>query len=446
MRMRPSTLRGSIMLAAFGLVGAVLLVAFSAVDTLLTRQIGLALARTAAEQLRYLESAISHHQEGGTAYIVAELVELERQTETLAQVREGGRLVFESPRLAGAGLTNHVGLGTYAGGRRYYVTRSNVDGYDLAVAVPAAPLEQIRSQLRSIMVACFAIGLVVSGIAARWLAGRAISPLDRFAAAAERITATTLGERVEFEGASKAEVERLAGSFNRMLGRLEDAVNGLRRFTADASHELRTPLAILKAQMQASPSAATASQLEEVNRLQALLDDLLLLSRLDAAAADREPLDFSDLVIETAEQMRALAEAKGIVLSVAVQEPFHLEGDRRQLRRLIMNLLDNAVKYTPSGGAIALAVTHEEGRIRLDVADTGIGIDREHLPRIFEPFFRADSSRSRDTGGTGLGLAISARIADNHRASIGVDSAPDRGTTVSVLLPRHAYQAPICAG
>jgi signal transduction histidine kinase len=297
------------------------------------------------------------------------------------------------------------------------------------------------------MLVCFVIGLTVSGAAARWLAGRAVSPLERFAAAAERITAANLGERVHFDSGSKAEVDRVAGSFNRMLGRLEGAVNGLRRFTADASHELRTPLAILKAQMQAAPSAATAGQLEEVNRLQALLDDLLLLSRLDAAAADRERVDFSDLVIETAEQIRALTEAKGITLSVAVPEPFHLDGDRRQLRRLVMNLLDNALKYTPPGGAIALAVSHEGERIRLDVMDTGIGIDREQLPRIFEPFFRADSSRSRDTGGAGLGLAISARIADNHCASIGVDSAPDRGTTVSVLLPRQqTYQTPISAG
>jgi len=105
------------------------------------------------------------------------------------------------------------------------------------------------------------------------------------------------------------------------------------------------------------------------------------------------------------------------------------------------------LKYTPPGGAIALTVRHEGERIRLDVTDTGIGIDHAHLPRIFEPFFRADTSRSRETGGAGLGLAISARIADNHHASIDVDSAPDRGTTISVLLPRQpAYQPPICAG
>jgi signal transduction histidine kinase len=446
MRVRPSTLRGSIMLAAFGLVGVVLIVAFGAIDVLLTRHIARSLTLTAAEQLRYLEAAVSHHQHGGTDYLVAELAELEQQTGAIAQVRNQGTVVFASPRLAGAGLTARVGLATHTDGARYFIARSSLKAFDLAVAVPAAPLEQIRGQLRSIMLICLAVGLFASGLAARWLAARAVSPLDRLTHAAERIDARSLGERIQFDGASKLEVDRLAGSFNRMLARLEAAVNGLRRFTADASHELRTPLAILKTQLEADPSPGTASQLEEVNRLQALLDDLLLVSRLDAAAADRERIDFSDLVIETAEQMRALSDVKGVSLTVVVKEACHLEGDRRQLRRLLVNLLDNAVKYTTAGGSVSVAVGRDEQRVRLEIADTGVGIEREHLPHIFEPFFRADSSRSRETGGAGLGLAISARIAENHRASILIDSAPDRGTIVSVLLPFESYQAPICAG
>jgi heavy metal sensor kinase len=297
------------------------------------------------------------------------------------------------------------------------------------------------------MAVCLTGGLVLAALLARALAGRATAPLEAVADAAGRVRDTNLSERLKPLRRHYHEVERVRDAFNQMLDRLEGAVVQLRQFTADASHELRTPLSVLKAQAQAAlssgvlePEAASLvkSQLEEIDRLTLMVEDLLTLSRLDSGSLDRASVDLADLVLESVEQFRAVAERKGVELAVTEIEPSVLEGDRSQLRRVVSNLLDNALKYTEPGGHVIVELGRRQDRMRLVVADDGQGIPPSEVPLIFERFYRADPSRSRRTGGAGLGLAIVKRIVESHGGSVSVTSEPGKGATFVVHLPSEA--------
>ncbi len=441
MRWRPRTLRGRITATSFGLVTAVLALAFVGVDLLLAERIDRDLTGAASAQLRYLEAAVSHH---AGEDLVSELATFEQQTGATAQVLRADEVLFASRRLNGLRLPAHPGIVRATSGERYHLAASTVGPYRLAVAVSAGPSEQIHARLRRIMLGCFAIGLVAAAFTARWLAGRTAGPLERLTAATDRVDVQNLEQAIPPDPAPYAEVARLTGAFNEMLERLHAAVTRLRRFVADASHELRTPVAILKTHAQAtladgSIPAETAGyirdQIQQIDRLEALIADLLLVSRLDASSIDRARVDLSDVVIETVEQMKPLIDRQSLAVSVLVPEPVTVIGDRRQLQRLVTNLMDNAVKHTPAGGRIEVGLTRASGRVRLGVADTGPGIAPTSLPHIFEPFFRGDESRSRESGGAGLGLAIARRISLLHDGRISVDSAPGRGSTFLVELP-----------
>ena len=438
---RPSTLRGRMVAATLGLVCIVLAVAFLGIDLLLAQQVVRDLNRSAADQLRYVESAVSHHQRGSLA---SELAELEQQTGVISQVLRDGAVVFASRRLEGTRLSSLVDVQNDARGQRYHVASSVVGPYAVAVAVPSAPSAQIRGRLRAIMLGSFLFALLASAFTARWLAARTAGPLERLTAAVERVEVQTLKEPIVREWSSYAEVERLAAAFEGMLTRLDAAVDRLKRFVADASHELKTPVAILKAHAQATlDTRSTAPDtvayvrdgLVEIARLEALIEDLLIMSRLDAGWSDRERVDLSDFVIETVEQMQPLAQSRELSFVALVPEPVTVVGDRRQLRRLVTNLVDNALKYTPPGGRVEVNLARSGQQVLMRVSDTGAGIDPSSLPHIFEPFFREDSSRSRDTGGAGLGLAIASRVCGAHRGRLVVDSAPGRGSVFSAILP-----------
>jgi heavy metal sensor kinase len=256
-------------------------------------------------------------------------------------------------------------------------------------------------------------------------------------------------------------VGRLARTFDAMLARLDEAFRRQRQFTADASHELRTPLTVIKGDIGVAlnrPRGAAeyrrvlAELEDEVDRLTRLVEDLLLLARADTGRPLLQPesLDLAGLLRAVADQVRPLAEAKGLTLHLQVPDSLPLNGDPDKLIRLFLNLLDNAVKYTPAGGQVTLqataavggwssAVTSEASpAVIVQVTDTGPGIPPEHLAHIFERFYRADESRSRAAGGSGLGLAIARWIAEAHGGRIEVDSEPGRGSTFSVWLPRRA--------
>jgi signal transduction histidine kinase len=218
------------------------------------------------------------------------------------------------------------------------------------------------------------------------------------------------------------------------------------RFTADASHELRTPLTVLRGELEAAsgqPEVAPhlretiESALEETERLSRIVESLMAISRLDAGEArmEHDVLDLAELAANTTEQMRLLAEDKEIALRCESEEPVGVEGDRARLKQVIVNLVDNAIKYTPAGGLVGVKVRASNGRAMLEVNDNGVGIPAEALPHIFERFYRVDKARSRQMGGAGLGLSIIKAIVTAHGGQVRVESVEGRGSRFLVELP-----------
>lgn len=242
------------------------------------------------------------------------------------------------------------------------------------------------------------------------------------------------------------EVGRLARTFNDMIGRLDEAFRRQRQFTADASHELRTPLTAIKGQtevaLQRDRDTEDYKQVlrgvnGEVDRMIRLVGSLLALARADAGqiAIAREAVDLGQVVTDAAEQVAPVARAKHIQFEARSGPTTRLIADEDLLLQLVLNLLDNAVRYTPEHGFVGVTWALEDGHAVIRVSDTGPGIATEDLPRIFDRFYRADKARSQSGGGTGLGLSISRCIAEAHGGSIGVESSPGRGATFTVRLP-----------
>jgi len=299
------------------------------------------------------------------------------------------------------------------------------------------------------------LGILAAYVLGWWLAFRALEPVDRITTEVREITdGQTLHRRLPVP-LMKDEVGRLAETLNQMLHRLERSFSALRRFTADASHELKTPLTVLKAgveraittpRMPPETLAPLEETLHEINRMTELVDTLLTLARADEGTAPlhREPVDLKRLLEETGETGELLAEDAGVTMNVtAPREAVIVDVDASRMRQLMLNLLTNAVKYTPSGGRVTLWLERDNGRVRLGVSDTGIGIAPGDLPHVFDRFWRADTARTRtsERPGVGLGLAISKWIAEAHGGTIDVQSRPGRGTTFTVTLPATAHPA-----
>jgi heavy metal sensor kinase len=274
---------------------------------------------------------------------------------------------------------------------------------------------------------------------------RALRPMDEIATTAERITSRNLNERVPVN-ATGDEVERLSVSLNRMMTRLEDAFHHISRFSADAAHEIRTPLAIIRGELeQALQSTAPTdelrttigSALEETERLSRIVEQLLDMSRLEAGEmlAEHARFDFVEMTRSTVDQMRLLAEEKRLQLGFKGTKPAHVEGDPLRLKQIVVNLVDNAIKYTPAGGSVSVAAFPEDGKAVLEVADSGIGIPSDATSQIFDRFFRVDKARSRQLGGTGLGLAIVKSICTAYNGIVSVRSAEGAGAVFRVELP-----------
>jgi len=289
------------------------------------------------------------------------------------------------------------------------------------------------------------LGLVLTVGGGYFLARRALSPVDRMTDAANKIDARQFNRRIEVVNPND-ELGRLAQTLNRMLDRLENSFHEMQRFTADASHELRTPISVIRAEAEvalARPLREPEKQdllgnvLEECQQLTWITDQLLTLCREDAGISHvpREPVDLAQMVSEVAETMRPLAEGKSQSLKTETNPPVVIRGDPIRLRHVIYNLLDNAIKYTPPHGTVKVAVTSMDHNVRLLVEDSGIGIPPEHLPHVFERFYRVDKARSRAEGGSGLGLSIVQSIVLAHKGTVEIVSQPDLGTRCVVQIP-----------
>jgi heavy metal sensor kinase len=311
-----------------------------------------------------------------------------------------------------------------------------------------APYESIEDTLRGLLLT-LAIGLpvmiAVAALGGYWIMRRALRPLDEIAVAAEQITSRNLSERLPASH-SDDEIERLSFALNRMIARLDESFQYIRRFTADASHELRTPLTVLRGELEAiaqrprlddEARGAVGSSLEETERLSRIVESLLAISRLDAGEAqmERARFDLAELAVTTTEQMRLLAEDKRVKLECRADGRVEVVGDRARLKQVVVNLVDNAIKYTPHGGAVGVVVNAKDGSAALLVEDNGVGVPADALPHLFERFYRVDKARSRQMGGAGLGLAIVKSIVAAHGGQVKVESAEGKGSRFIVELP-----------
>ncbi len=307
------------------------------------------------------------------------------------------------------------------------------------------PVETMLNHLFLQLIVGLPVAILIITAGGYLLVRRALTPVERITRAAERITQHNLSERLPVSKTGD-ELERLSVSLNRMIARLDDAFQNSKRFVADASHELRTPLTILRGELEnliedsrldAELRERAASMFEEAVRLSRIVEQLFTLSRLDAGEAQTEwsRFDLAGLAITTAEQMSLLAEDKNISINCSANQSVVVEGDAARLKQVVVNLLDNAIKYTPRNGAIQLRVRPVNGHAVLEVEDNGAGIPSEALPHIFERFYRVDQIRSGDTEGAGLGLSIVKAICSAHGAEIEATSGPARGSCFRVKLP-----------
>ena len=316
--------------------------------------------------------------------------------------------------------------------------------YRVEVGTSAAPAEDTLAQVLIMLAVGLPVAVAVAVAGGFILVRRSLEPVERMAVKAEEITQHNLSERLPLVE-SGDELERLSVSLNHMIARLEDAMRGSKQFVADASHELRTPLTVMRgeleslaqdAQLARETREALGSVLEEVERLGEIVESLFSLSRLDAGEADAwQRFDLAELATTTAEQLSLLATDKDIRLVCDSPRGINVRGERARLKQVIVNLLDNAIKYTPRGGHIALKVRREGAWAVLEVTDDGVGIPQESLPHVFKRFFRVDSSRARDPGGAGLGLSIVKSICAAHGAEVEVTSTVGKGSTFRVRHP-----------
>jgi len=279
-----------------------------------------------------------------------------------------------------------------------------------------------------------------------FLARRALKPVDQIAQQAQTIEETDLSQRIEIK--AKDELGRLAATLNEMIDRLEKAFKRQQQFTSDASHELRAPLAIIEAEStlmlqkdrtnsEYRQSLETISQ--EAHRIAHLVDQLLTLARADAGKEklSLKAVNLNELISELSSDIEILCRDKGLEFRLNQVEDLVVNGDDVKLRQLFLNLLDNAIRYTPSCGSISVSVYREGRMVVVSISDTGVGISEEDLPRIFDRFYRVDKVRSPSEGGSGLGLAICKQIAEAHGGKIEVQSEVGRGSTFSVFLPLY---------
>jgi heavy metal sensor kinase len=304
-----------------------------------------------------------------------------------------------------------------------------------------------RAEVRRVWLELVALSvgvLVLGGLGGALLARRSLKPLARMATHARRITVEHLDERLPPQ--RTAELEQLRVAFNETVEQLERSFDQLRRFTADASHELRTPLTALRSVGEVGLQSATTTQeardvissmLEEVDRLARLAEELLTLARAEAGEArlDIEPVDLSRLAREVVAHLCVLAEERQQFLEADPPGPVVALADRIALRQAVVNLVDNAIKYSPDSTFITVATGRRDKVAYIEVRDEGPGLGEEDRGRVFERFYRVDKSRSRQIGGTGLGLSLVKWTAEAHGGAVELDTEPGRGSTFRLVLP-----------
>lgn len=364
-------------------------------------------------------------------------------------------LVATAEATSGDSIFGVVDLGPPAGQVRYFVLQVNKAGPHVSRIISGASIAGVvlgPQRLVGTMLLVSPLIIAASVVVGYFLVGRTLKPVDVIVDEVEAITDGRSLHRRLVEPRSQDELARLTSTLNAMLRRLEQSFVSLRRFTADASHELKTPLTVLRAGIERAlthpktpPEVMEVLEetLVEVKRMAELVDALLTLARADEGRAPLhlENIDLREVMAELAETASMLGEEAQVAVSVGIpQEPTIAALDRSRIRQLLMNLLTNAIKFTPAGGSVTIDCASRDGEVVFSVQDTGVGIAPGDLPHIFDRFWRADTARTRfgDRPGAGLGLAICKWIAEAHGGTITVQSRPGKGTTFVVTLPKRA--------
>ena len=443
-------------LLAFG----ALLISFSAyiytsVGRDMRKRFDASVLREAQEMANYFgEFAERKNLEAGARETVTELRE---GRESAAIFREGKLLASNDAdvvaAVAATGILDTLGPDHKAGfltdpqaHRRLVAMTFQVDNsnYALVVFEPLDKLEAQLAQLRNIILVGLPAVLILAGGGGFLLARKSLAPMVAISNQAEHISAKNLNERLRVTN-PEDELGRLATIFNALLSRLDSSFHVMREFMADASHELRTPLTILQGEADVALSHEhTLSEYKQsltiirgqAKRMAGIVSDMLALARADVGEHQllMEDLYLNDLVAESCQAAQALVTQKGLELTCEPADDLVLHGNEELLRRMIVNLLDNAIRYTPVGGSVCVKLTSEPSVAHLIVSDTGIGIPPECVDRVFDRFYRVADPRMRTNGGSGLGLSIAKLAAESHRGSVEVVSEPGQGSTFTVNL------------
>jgi heavy metal sensor kinase len=401
-------------------------------------------------------SLLANAEKTGEGYVIDEIKARyapENYDRFIRLSRQDGAVIYTSGRAPafdpeGLSLVRHpdpTRIATLLDKSRLLIRAKNYGSYLIESGAPMQPIQIVLAHLTFLLLMGLPVVVLVAVGGGYVLVGRALAPVMQITRSAEQITLHNLDEQLP-KTRTGDEMEQLSFALNRMIVRLREAFDQNRRFLADASHELRTPLAALRGELESAVEQArlmpelrdrVGSALEEVDRLAKIVETLFAISRLDAGEAQNEwhRFDLGQLVAGTAEQMSLLAEDKGISVACQARDGVTVEGDRARIKQVVVNLLDNAIKYTPSGGSIRLEVQARDHKAVLDVVDTGMGIPSEALPHVFDRFFRVDKARSRDIGGAGLGLAIVKSICIAHDGRVEVESRENQGSRFRVELP-----------
>ncbi len=405
-------------------------------------------------------SLLANASQTGDAYIIKEINERyapEKSDRYIRITRGDGSVLYVSGRatefdpagLAPAPMENSVRVASLADRNRLLVVSTVYisPGGRKFLLESGGPMQPIDNTLgRLLLLLALGVPLLAAAavIGGYFLVRQALAPVAQITRSAEQITLHNVGDRLPVAQTGD-ELEQLSLALNRMIARLQEAFEQNRRFLADASHELRTPLTALRGELESVVEEASSAEmrdrigsaLEEVGRLAKIVETLFAISRLEAGEAQREwkRFDLGRLISSTADQMALLAEDKGVAVACEVEGGVDVEGDQSRIKQVVVNLLDNAIKYTPSGGSVRLNVRARDRKAIMEIIDTGVGIPAAALPHVFERFYRVDEARSRQIEGAGLGLAIVKSICAAHGGQVEVDSVENRGSRFRVELP-----------
>lgn len=355
--------------------------------------------------------------------------------ESLQEVRRG-ITVYETVHRSGNAPIRRILLPIRAGNQVRYILQTEHS------------LEFVNNTLMmllAVLLGVSAVVLLAAWMGSRWIATQALTPVELFSSTASQISSHTLGTRVSLT-APYEEFQRLTSAFNSMLERLQHSFEAQRRFVADAAHELKTPLTAMKGHLEVilqrprtadEYREAILTTLENTERLHRLTQSLLELAQLSGERQSRKwsPVNMKHLVQEVQSELHILFEDKGVTVHVQAESVPAILGDEVHIKRILINLLDNAIRHTPRGGTITIRVSKEANDILLSISDTGPGIAPEHVPHVFDRFYRVETARDRQSGGTGLGLALVKEIVDAHGGKIEVESEVGKGTVVTIHFP-----------